>query len=252
MLNLYGDGGNVQCLGKRLMWRGIGAEVKKIPAGDAVDFSGLDLVLLGGGSDREQEIACRYLQKEREDFRAYVEDGGVVLAICGGYQLLGSYYKTRQATIKGLHILDMDTEWAPGRLTGNILLESPLSPNLVVGFENHGGRTRIGSHTPFGRVVRGHGNDDSSGREGVLYKNLIGTYLHGPLLPKNPEICDYLLARALERKYGTNIRLEPLNDGQERQANGYMVRRMKSWLAGTGRICYTAYRTDCRKEGTVS
>ena len=225
LLNLYGDRGNIQCFRKRLEWRGMEAEVIPFLSGDAVDFSGLDIVLLGGGSDREQELVCGYLKEIREDFKAYVEDGGVVLAVCGGYQLLGKYYKTEKKTIEGLSILNITTEWKPERLIRNIVLNSPLFEQPVVGFENHGGRTYIGNHTPFGKVFYGLGNTGKSGYEGVVYKNVIATYLHGPLLPKNPQVCDYLLEKALQRKYGPDTQLEPLPDELEKKANGYIVNR---------------------------
>ena len=225
LLNLYGDRGNIQCFRKRLEWRGIEAEVIPFLSGDEIDFSRLDIVLLGGGSDREQELVCGYLKNIRDDFKKYVEEGGVVLAVCGGYQLLGKYYKTRTETIEGLAILDITTEWEPERLVKNIILNSPLFDMPVVGFENHGGRTYIGDHTPFGKVFFGYGNTGKSGYEGVVYKNVIATYLHGPLLPKNPQVCDYLLERALKRKYGEDVRLEPLPDELERSANSYIADR---------------------------
>ena len=148
-----------------------------------------------------------------------------MLAVCGGYQLLGHYYKTQTKTIEGLGILDIKTEWEPERLIRNIVLDSPLFDTPVVGFENHGGRTYIGDHTPFGKVVFGLGNTGKSGQEGVIYKNVIATYLHGPLLPKNPHVCDYLLEHALQRKYGTEIHLEPLPDELEHKANSYIADR---------------------------
>ena len=225
LLNLYGDRGNIQCFRKRLEWRGIEAEVIPFLSGDEIDFSRLDIVLLGGGSDREQELVCGYLKNIRGDFKKYVEEGGVVLAVCGGYQLLGKYYKTRTETIEGLAILDITTEWEPERLVKNIILNSPLFDMPVVGFENHGGRTYIGDHTPLGKVFFGYGNTGKSGYEGVVYKNVIATYLHGPLLPKNPQVCDYLLERALKRKYGEDVRLEPLPDELERSANSYIADR---------------------------
>lgn len=225
LLNLYGDRGNIQCFRKRLEWRGIEAEVIPFLSGDEIDFSRLDIVLLGGGSDREQELVCGYLKNIRDDFKKYVEEGGVVLAVCGGYQLLGKYYKTRTETIEGLGILDITTEWEPERLVKNIILNSPLFDMPVVGFENHGGRTYIGDHTPLGKVFFGYGNTGKSGYEGVVYKNVIATYLHGPLLPKNPQVCDYLLERALKRKYGEDVRLEPLPDELERSANSYIADR---------------------------
>lgn len=225
MLNLYGDRGNIQCFQKRLEWRGIETELKLFRSGEQIDFSQLDVILLGGGSDREQELVCQYLKETKQEFRDYVEDGGVVLAVCGGYQLLGTYYKTEQTTIEGLGILDIYTEWQPKRLIGDIVLNSPLFSEPVVGFENHGGRTYIGDCEPLGEVLSGYGNTGVSGQEGVLYKNIIGTYLHGPLLPKNPQVCDLLLKRALERKYGEGIELQELEDELEHQANVYIVNR---------------------------
>lgn len=225
LLNLYGDRGNIQCFRKRLEWRGIEAEVIPFLSGDKIDFSCLDIVLLGGGSDREQELVCGYLKDIRDDFKQYVEKGGVVLAVCGGYQLLGKYYKTQTKTIEGLAILDITTEWEPERLVKNIILDSPLFDMPVVGFENHGGRTYIGKHTPLGKVSFGYGNTGKSGYEGVVYKNVIATYLHGPLLPKNPQVCDYLLERALKRKYGGDVELAPLADELERSANSYIAER---------------------------
>ena len=194
-------------------------------ANEKIDFSKLDIVLLGGGSDREQELVCGFLKDIKDDFKAYVEDGGVVLAVCGGYQLLGKYYKTNKKTIEGLSILDITTEWQPERLIRNIVLNSPLFEQPVVGFENHGGRTYIGDHTPFGKVFYGLGNTGKSGYEGVIYKNVIATYLHGPLLPKNPQVCDYLLEKALQRKYGEEVKLEPLKDETEKKANSYIADR---------------------------
>ena len=225
LLNLYGDRGNIQCFRKRLEWRGMEAEVIPFLSGEKIDFSKLDIVLLGGGSDREQEIVCGFLKDIKDDFKAYVEDGGVVLAVCGGYQLLGKYYKTNKKTIEGLSILDITTEWQPERLIRNIVLNSPLFEQPVVGFENHGGRTYIGDHTPFGKVFYGLGNTGKSGYEGVVYKNVIGTYLHGPLLPKNPQLADLLISRALEKKYGKKIELEKLDDSEEQEANSYIFHR---------------------------
>lgn len=225
LLNLYGDRGNIQCFIKRLQWRGMEAEVIPFLSGDSIDFSKLDIVLLGGGSDREQELVCGHLKDIRQDFKDYVENDGVVLAVCGGYQLLGKYYKTEKKMIEGLSILDITTEWEPERLIRNIVLNSPLFDTPVVGFENHGGRTYIGDHTPFGKVFYGLGNTGKSGYEGVVYKNVIGTYLHGPLLPKNPHVCDYLLERALKKKYGGDVRLDPLPDELVHLANSYIVDR---------------------------
>ena len=225
LLNLYGDRGNIQCLMKRCLWRGIEAETIAFELGDKIDFSKLDIVLLGGGSDREQMLVCEKLKEIQKDFKAYVEDNGVVIAICGGYQLLGNYYKTDQGMIEGLKLVDMSTEQGKGRLIGNIVMQSDLFDMPIVGFENHGGRTTIGNNKALGKVLSGYGNDGQSGEEGVVYKNVIGTYLHGPLLPKNPQLADHLISRALEKKYGKKIELEKLDDSEEQEANSYIFHR---------------------------
>lgn len=224
LLNLYGDRGNIQCMMKRSIWRGIEAETIEFRLEDDIDFSKLDIVLLGGGSDREQMIVCNKLLHIKNDFKAYVEDGGSVLAVCGGYQLLGHYYKTSDSTMEGLSLVDLHTEHGSPRLIDNIVLENKDFSLPIVGFENHGGRTYIGDNKPFGKVLCGYGNNGEDKTEGVLYKNVIGTYLHGPLLPKNPHICDYLLSNALERKYGVK-ELAPLDDTQETEANQYIYHR---------------------------
>lgn len=225
LLNLYGDRGNIQCLMKRCLWRGIEAETIAYELDDQIDFSKLDIVLLGGGSDREQMLVCEKLKEIQKDFKAYVEDNGVVIAICGGYQLLGNYYKTDQGMIEGLKLVDMSTEQGKGRLIGNIVMQSDLFDMPIVGFENHGGRTTIGNNRSLGKVLSGYGNDGQSGEEGVVYKNVIGTYLHGPLLPKNPQLADFLISRALEKKYGKKIELEKLDDSEEQEANSYIFHR---------------------------
>ena len=225
LLNLYGDRGNIQCLMKRCQWRGIEAETIPFELEDEIDFSKLDIVLLGGGSDREQMLVCEKLKEIQKDFKAYVENYGVVIAICGGYQLLGNYYKTEQGTMKGLELVDLYTEQGEGRLIDNIVLQSDLFDMPIVGFENHGGRTYIKDNKPLGKVLYGAWNDGKSGYEGVVYKNVIGTYLHGPLLPKNPQLADWLISHALEQKYGKKIELAPLDDSQEKEANEYVYHR---------------------------
>ena len=225
LLNLYGDRGNIQCLMKRCLWRGIEAETMAFELDDKIDFSNLDIVLLGGGSDREQMLVCEKLKEIQKDFKEYVEQDGVVIAICGGYQLLGNYYKTEEGIIEGLSLVDMYTEQGENRLIDNIVLQSELFDMPIVGFENHGGRTFIGENKPLGKVLYGSGNDGKSGYEGVVYKNVIGTYLHGPLLPKNPQLADELILRALKKKYGENITLSALDDSQEKAANDYIFNR---------------------------
>ena len=227
LLNLYGDRGNIAALVNRLCRRGMGAEVTEVQKDDKVELAAFDIVFLGGGSDREQLLVCEKLRAMKKEFREYAESDGVLAAVCGGYQLLGNYYKLEQETIRGLEILDIYTETGKGRLIGNVVLESDFAggTDTVVGFENHGGRTNIGSHKPFGRVLYGNGNRDEDQTEGVVYKNVLGTYLHGPLLPKNPKIADELLRRALKRKYGAEIALAPLDDKLETEAHDYIVSR---------------------------
>lgn len=224
LLNLYGDRGNIQCMKKRCEWRGIDVRVREFQITDSIDFSQLDIVLLGGGSDREQMLVCEKLKTIRKDFKDYVEDGGVVIAVCGGYQLLGHYYDTDDGRIEGLSLVDLYTEQGSPRLISNIVIENDLFEMPVVGFENHGGRTYIGENRPLGKVLFGYGNNGKDGAEGILYKNVVGTYLHGPLLPKNPHVCDYLIRNALERKYGKSD-LAPLEDREEKEANRYIVER---------------------------
>ena len=236
LLNLYGDGGNVRILEQRLRWRGIPVEVRRIQHGEAVDFSQVDLVFMGGGPDREQKLASEQLLAMRDELAAYVEGGGPLLAICGGYQILGRQWLWGDELVPGLGLIDMETR-RPGtsadRLIDNMVLESPLAAHPVVGYENHAGRTYLGEDVEgFGRVVSscGHGNNDDDRVEGARYKNVVGTYSHGPLLSKNPEVADWLLARALERRTqrtGTPAAdLAPLDDSDELAANVSMVKRL--------------------------
>lgn len=229
LLNLYGDKGNIECMRKRLTWRGIDCAVRPFTMEDAdFDLSDIDIIFLGGGSDREQKIVCHSLLEHKKELQDFVENGGSLVAVCGGYQLLGKYYKLEDETIDGLEILDIYTEQGKGRLIGNIVLETdlPQKPAVkIVGFENHGGRTYIGKHQPLGKVLYGNGNADRSGAEGVLYKNVVATYLHGPLFPKNPALCDYVLTNALRKKYPDFCELSPLDDTLENTANEYIAER---------------------------
>lgn len=229
LLNLYGDKGNIECMRKRLTWRGIDCAVHPFTMEDAdFDLSDIDIIFLGGGSDREQKIVCHSLLEHKKELQDFVENGGSLVAVCGGYQLLGKYYKLEDETIDGLEILDIYTEQGKGRLIGNIVLETdlPQKPAVkIVGFENHGGRTYIGKHQPLGKVLYGNGNADRSGAEGVLYKNVVATYLHGPLFPKNPALCDYVLTNALRKKYPDFRELSPLDDTLENTANEYIAER---------------------------
>lgn len=226
LLNLYGDSGNILVLRKRLEWRHLGCTVREVHMGERASLADVDLVFIGGGSDREQRIVCDELQKQRSELAAFVEDGGVLLAVCGGYQLLGHSYLMGDEEVRGLSLVDLYTDRGSPRLIGNVVVESRISPQPIVGYENHGGRTHLGAGVdPLGRVLFGHGNDGTSGQEGCLYRNVVGTYVHGPLLPKNPGVADWLLSQALERHWGTG-ELEPLDDTEELAANETMRRRL--------------------------
>ncbi|MDY4976611.1 MAG: glutamine amidotransferase [Clostridia bacterium] len=225
LLNLYGDRGNITALQKRLAWRGISSELRQFVLSDEIDFSQLDLVFIGGGSDREQLLVCKRLLEQKSALQEYVETDGVLAAVCGGYQLLGSYYQLQQETIEGLGLLDLHTESKPNRLIGKVIIQSGLFDDYIVGFENHGGRTYT-SHLPLGMVKYGKGNNGEDQMEGAVYKNVIGTYLHGPVLPANPKLTDWLLSRALNRKYGEDAPpLFPLDDRQEDAAREFIIRK---------------------------
>ena len=227
LLNLYGDGGNVICLRRRLEWRGLPVEVQEVGMGDAMDFSRADIVFIGGGADREQMIVKDAMMERKSELSAYVADGGALLAVCGGYQFLGHSYAMDDVAVEGLGIVDMETVRGEGRLIGNAVIQSDICDMPIVGFENHGGRTTLGAGVnPLGRVLgKTFGNNGQDGFEGVHQGNLIGTYLHGPLLPKNPQVADWLIARAYERR-GDAIELEPLDDAEELAANQVMARRL--------------------------
>ncbi len=232
LLNLYGDLGNVRVLQRRCAWRGIPVEVVDVRHGQEIDLSTVDIVFLGGGPDREQRLASAQLLQMKEDLRAFVEADGVMLAICGGYQILGSEWLLGDESVEGLGILDIETRrGGTRRLIENIVLDSPLAQRPVVGYENHAGRTYLGEGVqPFGQVISktGDGNNDEDHADGALYRNVIGTYLHGPLLGKNPEIADWLIAHALERKAGAPVELPALDDAVELAANKAMVDRLVS------------------------
>jgi CobQ-like glutamine amidotransferase family enzyme len=219
-MNIYADRGNILFLRRRCEWRGIGFALAAAGPGDAVDPGVHDLLYLGGGQDRDQRaVAADLVATKREALAAAVGDGAVMLAVCGGYQLLGHSYQLGEEQLPGLGICDLETVREPGpRLIGNVAIEADLGdgPRTIAGFENHGGRTYLGAGAaPLGRVVEGFGNNGKDGFEGVRRDNLIGTYLHGPLLPKNAWLADELIARALERRYGSRSPLEPLDDRLE-------------------------------------
>ncbi len=201
-LNLYGDGGNAIVMAQRLRWRGIPVTVDEVTMESELSLLDADIVLMGGGADRDQLAVAHELLAQRETIAAYVQDGGALLAICGSYQLLGRSYYMGDERLEGLGVIDAETVRGEGRLIGNVAVQTELATTPFVGFENHGGRTHLGdSEQPLGRaVVAGTGNDGMDGSEGVLHDGVIGTYLHGPALSKNPELADWLITRALTRR----------------------------------------------------
>ena len=228
-MNIYADRGNILFLQRRCEWRGIRFEYAAAGPGDGFDPAAHDLIYIGGGQDRDQVLVAEdMLRTKRESIAAAVEDGAAVLAVCGGYQLLGHSYQLGDRSITGLGIADLDTVRDPGpRLIGNVSIEVDLGqgPKVLAGFENHGGRTHLGPGAePLGRVLHGHGNNGSDGREGVKRRNLIGTYLHGPLLPKNAWLADHLIALAIGRRTGSVPDLEPLPDELETASHASALR----------------------------
>lgn len=221
LMNLYGDRGNVLCLRRRCEARQIGLVEDAITIGDRFNPSAYDLVVVGGGQDREMARVASDLQEKGPALREAIEEGLPALAICGGYQLFGTRYQAGDGSeLPGIGVFEMETVH-PGpdtpRCIGNIVAE--WEGRRLVGFENHGGRTYLrGKTQPLARVVAGFGNNGEDGTEGARYRNAFGTYLHGSLLPKNPEFADRLIALALEHKYGEPIQLAPLDNTLEEQA----------------------------------
>jgi lipid II isoglutaminyl synthase (glutamine-hydrolysing) len=219
-MNIYADRGNILFLQRRCEWRGIGFRYAASGPGEQFEPGEHDLIYIGGGQDRDQVLVAEdMLRTKRDAIAAAVEDGAALLAVCGGYQLLGHRYQLGKDSIRGLGIADLETVRDPGpRLIGNISIEADLGDEtqVLAGFENHGGRTRLGlGAEPLGRVLHGHGNNGRDGYEGVRRLNLIGTYMHGPLLPKNAPLADHLIRTALARRTGWEPELEPLEDALE-------------------------------------
>jgi lipid II isoglutaminyl synthase (glutamine-hydrolysing) len=211
LMNIYADRGNMQLLRARCEWRGIGFELAGATLGESVDPDAHDLFYMGGGQDRDQALCAQDMVETKKDaLHAAADRGAVVLAVCGGYQLLGNEYELEGERLPGVGLVDLRTIREPGpRLIGNCAIEADLGdgPRVIAGFENHGGRTYLGAgEQPLGRVLKGYGNNGRDHREGVRRGNVIGTYLHGPLLPKNVWLADRLIELALD------TRLEPLAD----------------------------------------
>lgn len=244
LMSTYGDRGNIIILQKRCEWRGINTGVKRLDLGFTIkDLRECDLLFMGGAQDKQQQIVSEDLLKKRDVLKEMIEGGIPGLYICGAYQFLGKYYKEADgSTIKGLNILDLYTV-NPGsnhpRLIGNIAVNltdlrgckhntSEVGAQTLVGFENHGGRTYLGKQVkPLGKVIKGFGNNGIDKTEGAVYKNTFGTYLHGPILPKNPEFADLLIRLALEKKYDSPIDLSSLNDSMENRAKENILQKLK-------------------------
>ncbi len=229
-MNIYADRGNIAVLDARLRWRDHGLAVDALEPGDRLEPGQHDLFYLGGGQDRDQAIVARDLVATKAaGLRASVEGGAAVLCVCGGYQLAGHGYTAVDGSrMPGLGLLDLDTVAGPTRLIGDLVIEAELDGerHRVVGFENHAGRTRLGPGArPLGTVLSGHGNNDHDGGEGAVAGRVVGTYLHGPLLPKNPWLADVILAWALEHRTGSRLDLPPLDDELERAAHEVAVGR---------------------------
>jgi lipid II isoglutaminyl synthase (glutamine-hydrolysing) len=232
-LNIYADRGNIAVLDRRARLRGHQLEVVAVEPGDSLDPGACDLLYVGGGQDREQALIAPDLVGRGDAIRAAVAGGTALLAVCGGYQLLGRGYRGRDgAWLEGAALFPLETVAGEKRMIGDVLLECELTPGVVetvAGFENHAGRTLLDAGAePFGRVIAGHGNDGRSGYEGCRAGTAIGTYLHGPLLPRNPRLADWLLERALEHAgASTATPLAPLPDELERLAHAVATRRAR-------------------------
>jgi CobQ-like glutamine amidotransferase family enzyme len=216
LMNIYADRGNLSLLQRRCEWRGLGFELTGVGLNEPLDPDGADFFYIGGGQDRDQALCAEDMAThKREALHAAAARGAVIFAVCGGYQLLGHSYELGGDTLPGVGLVDLRTVREDGpRLIGNVAIELP--EGVLAGFENHGGRTHLGDAQPLGRVLKGHGNDGRSGFEGVRQGTVIGTYLHGPLLPKNAWFADLLTATALQLDPSE---LEPLDDALEDAAH---------------------------------
>ena len=232
-LNIYADRGNIAVLARRAAWRGHELEVHAVSVGEPVQAGAYDLLYVGGGQDREQALVAPDLVEKGQGVLESVAGGAVLLAVCGGYQLLGrSYRDLHGADLPGIGLFPFDTVAGETRMIGDVLLECELEPGdrrTLAGFENHAGRTRLDPGAqPLGRVVAGFGNDGESGWEGCRVGRAVGTYLHGPLLPRNPWFADWLLAQALAHRLGEAPQLDPLSDELELQAHAVSARRAET------------------------
>ncbi len=232
LMNIYGDTGNIIALTKRAQWRGIDVEIKQITLGTKLKKGDVDLFFFGGGQDQQQELVAVDLRKggKGKIIKAEIESGVPLLSVCGGYQLLGEYYKPHQGPkLEGIGLFPAYTLASHDRMIGNIVIDSMFG--TLVGFENHSGKTHLTRRAvqkgalPLGMVKKGFGNNGKDRLEGCIYKNAIGCYMHGSLLPKNPKLADWLLKKALEVKYGKEIELKSLDDTLESQTHNTAIKK---------------------------
>ena len=225
LLNLYGDRGNILSLKKRCEDRKIKTCVKNYFIGESIDFENIDILYIGGGTDRNQELALKAINPIKEDLINYAENDGVILAVCGGFEMLGK--SLASSGTEGLSLLNIEPQKGRTGIVGNIITRNEELGFDIVGFENHIGRIELSGYSPLGKVVYGTGNNDKKEYEGIIYKNVIGTYIHGPLLPKNPLLADYIIKKTLEKKY-REINLKKLNDDWENKAHDYIIQKYGS------------------------
>lgn len=227
LMNIYGDTGNIIALKKRAEWRGIEVTAKMFTIGNKLKPGDADIFFFGGGQDQAQSLVASDLESSGKGkiIKSEIERGIPLLSVCGGYQLLGDYYKPHNnPKLPGVGLFPAYTEASHDRMIGNIVVESMFGK--LVGFENHSGKTHLKKGvTPLGMVIKGFGNNGQDQTEGCIYKNAIGCYMHGSLLPKNPKLADWFLKKALEVKYGKKIELEPLDDTLELKAHSAAVKR---------------------------
>lgn len=225
LMNIYGDTGNIIAIQKRCGWRGIETKVKLVTVGTALKKEDCDIFFFGGGQDQSQELVTKDLKSKGKIIKAEIERGIPLLSICGGYQLLGEYYQPfERSKLEGMGIFPAYTQASHDRMIGNIVINSDFGK--LAGFENHSGKTYLKENAkPLGMVIKGFGNNGEDRTEGCVYKNAIGCYMHGSLLPKNPLLADWLLQKALEVKYGEKVELEPLEDTLEKQAHEAAIKK---------------------------
>lgn len=222
ILNHYGDKGNILTLKRRLEERSIKAEIIEYSPDDTINLSDTDIIYLGGGTEKSFQTTLNALETQKDELKQYAENGGVILAVCTGYEILGNSLEFDGKIYDGIGIFNIDTRTGKKRIIGNIIIDSPLIGCDIVGFENHTGIVSSKDNTPLGKIKYRNGTLNET--EGSVYKNALGTYIHGPLLPKNPVLADYIISCALKKKYG-EAELPLLDDTLENKAHDYIINR---------------------------